>query len=259
LANNIDFLVKCVRHPGFAHEQPTTEFFSHHMTGILESLVPQTLSSLNPHLLFGLTTFVESFKPRNTLSSNWDGTSSEFHSWRAAGPVRQKFSLELGQEKLDISTQISGSSFSFTPLGDKKDAENASKSISLLSTDLITSRYSDQNMKCTVWNSKMEIDGKLYSGTVTVQTPPKENTISIDVWLNGQTGENSTHYKFLVQSPLANAASKGVALNPVVMSPMPGKIVKVHAQDGAKIKKGDPILILEAMKMEHVVSAPCDG
>ncbi|GIK48341.1 MAG: 3-methylcrotonyl-CoA carboxylase subunit alpha [Alphaproteobacteria bacterium] len=44
-----------------------------------------------------------------------------------------------------------------------------------------------------------------------------------------------------------------------ILSPMPGKIVSVAAKAGAKLKKGDPILVLEAMKMEHTLTAPFDG
>ncbi|MBL8537395.1 MAG: acetyl/propionyl/methylcrotonyl-CoA carboxylase subunit alpha [Hyphomonadaceae bacterium] len=44
-----------------------------------------------------------------------------------------------------------------------------------------------------------------------------------------------------------------------ILSPMPGKIVSVAAKPGAKLKKGDPILVLEAMKMEHTLTAPFDG
>ncbi|GAM97698.1 methylcrotonyl-CoA carboxylase biotin-containing subunit [alpha proteobacterium U9-1i] len=44
-----------------------------------------------------------------------------------------------------------------------------------------------------------------------------------------------------------------------ILSPMPGKIVSVAAKQGAKLKKGDPILVLEAMKMEHTLVAPFDG
>jgi biotin carboxyl carrier protein len=40
---------------------------------------------------------------------------------------------------------------------------------------------------------------------------------------------------------------------------MPGKIVSVAVKAGAKLKKGDPILVLEAMKMEHTLTAPFDG
>jgi acetyl/propionyl-CoA carboxylase alpha subunit len=50
------------------------------------------------------------------------------------------------------------------------------------------------------------------------------------------------------------AASDGA-----ILSPMPGKIVSVAAKAGAKLKKGDPILVLEAMKMEHTLTAPFDG
>ncbi|MEG6584003.1 biotin/lipoyl-containing protein [Dendrosporobacter sp. 1207_IL3150] len=44
-----------------------------------------------------------------------------------------------------------------------------------------------------------------------------------------------------------------------VNAPMPGKIVKVVAEAGKPIKKGDIVLILEAMKMQNEISAPADG
>jgi len=42
-------------------------------------------------------------------------------------------------------------------------------------------------------------------------------------------------------------------------APMPGKVVKVIASAGATVVKGDPLLVLEAMKMEHTIAAPGDG
>jgi 3-methylcrotonyl-CoA carboxylase alpha subunit len=42
-------------------------------------------------------------------------------------------------------------------------------------------------------------------------------------------------------------------------APMPGKIIKVLTQAGMKVKKDEPLLILEAMKMEHTITAPADG
>ncbi len=42
-------------------------------------------------------------------------------------------------------------------------------------------------------------------------------------------------------------------------TPMAGKVVKVFASEGQEFKKGDQMLIIEAMKMEHVVKAPRDG
>ena len=44
-----------------------------------------------------------------------------------------------------------------------------------------------------------------------------------------------------------------------VTAPLPGKIVQVQVEAGAAVSKGDPLLILEAMKMEHTISAPRDA
>ena len=42
-------------------------------------------------------------------------------------------------------------------------------------------------------------------------------------------------------------------------APMPGKVIKVITEAGAKVSKGQALLILEAMKMEHTITAPADG
>jgi 3-methylcrotonyl-CoA carboxylase alpha subunit len=42
-------------------------------------------------------------------------------------------------------------------------------------------------------------------------------------------------------------------------APMPGRIVQVMTQAGASVKRGEALLILEAMKMEHTITAPADG
>ena len=42
-------------------------------------------------------------------------------------------------------------------------------------------------------------------------------------------------------------------------APMPGKVVAVRVTLGAAVKKGQPLVIVEAMKMEHTITAPVDG
>ena len=44
-----------------------------------------------------------------------------------------------------------------------------------------------------------------------------------------------------------------------VKAPMPGTIVKVNVKAGDAVKKGDVLVVLEAMKMENDVCAPADG
>ncbi len=57
----------------------------------------------------------------------------------------------------------------------------------------------------------------------------------------------------------SKAAPAGGAGSIKVSSPMPGKILAVKANVGDSVKKGQVILILEAMKMENEVVAPEDG
>jgi 3-methylcrotonyl-CoA carboxylase alpha subunit len=42
-------------------------------------------------------------------------------------------------------------------------------------------------------------------------------------------------------------------------APMPGRIVQLLVEAGARVVRGQPLLVLEAMKMEHTVKAPADG
>ena len=44
-----------------------------------------------------------------------------------------------------------------------------------------------------------------------------------------------------------------------VTAPMPGTILKVNVANGQAVKKGDVLMILEAMKMENEIMAPCDA
>jgi len=44
-----------------------------------------------------------------------------------------------------------------------------------------------------------------------------------------------------------------------MISPMPGKIIKIFVSKDEKVSKGQTLLIMEAMKMEHAIKAPFDG
>lgn len=55
------------------------------------------------------------------------------------------------------------------------------------------------------------------------------------------------------------AAPKAAAGGNTLPAPMPGKIMAIHVKCGDCVKRGDVLLILEAMKMQNEIMAPADG
>jgi 3-methylcrotonyl-CoA carboxylase alpha subunit len=65
-------------------------------------------------------------------------------------------------------------------------------------------------------------------------------------------------YTFTVPDPFASAAEAEAGAGSM-RAPMPGLVKLVRAAQGDAVKKGQPLLILEAMKMEHTIAAQHDG
>lgn len=57
----------------------------------------------------------------------------------------------------------------------------------------------------------------------------------------------------------APAASAAPAAGEQICAPMPGNILAVNVTAGQAVKKGDVLMVLEAMKMENEIMAPSDG
>lgn len=53
--------------------------------------------------------------------------------------------------------------------------------------------------------------------------------------------------------------SQGQLLINEIRAPMPGLVLSISVEEGTPVKAGDPLVILEAMKMENVLTAPRDG
>jgi acetyl/propionyl-CoA carboxylase alpha subunit len=77
--------------------------------------------------------------------------------------------------------------------------------------------------------------------------------------INGQRVELQAKDRFdqlLERMGLSNTVATKVN---ELKAPMPGLIVDIRVQPGATVQKGDPLLVLEAMKMENILKAPADG
>ncbi len=67
----------------------------------------------------------------------------------------------------------------------------------------------------------------------------------------------------VAEAPAAPAAAPAPSAAPAggeqIQSPMPGTILAVNVANGAVVKKGDILMVLEAMKMENEIVSPVDG
>ena len=79
---------------------------------------------------------------------------------------------------------------------------------------------------------------------------------------------NGTAYEVEIEEMNGAPAAAPVAAAPApaasgagesITSPMPGNILAVNVAAGDTVKKGQVLMILEAMKMENEIMAPCDG
>lgn len=77
-----------------------------------------------------------------------------------------------------------------------------------------------------------------------------------------------THDRVSVDSPLGSVALERIARFPdaadqtapgSLLAPMPGSIVRAAVAQGDRVERGQALLWLEAMKMQHQISAPTDG
>ena len=81
-------------------------------------------------------------------------------------------------------------------------------------------------------------------------------TLHVDV--DGQSLEFSIAEPPTVESAVAHAATADEGSS-VLTAPMPGRVIAVRAATGESVRAGAPVVVIEAMKMEHAVAAPIDG
>jgi 3-methylcrotonyl-CoA carboxylase alpha subunit len=74
----------------------------------------------------------------------------------------------------------------------------------------------------------------------------------LHVFLDGR------HRVLTLLDPIAHADDSDFGSG-TLAAPMPGKVIAVHAAKGARVARGAPLVVMEAMKMEHTLLAPADG
>lgn len=100
-------------------------------------------------------------------------------------------------------------------------------------------------LQCTDDTVRFESDGLIRSAGL-ARTPEQ-----VIVFLDGR------QHAFRV--PVTASDSGHSPADGTIVAPLPGLVTRVHAAPDTVVAKGTPLIILEAMKMEHLLTAPCDG
>jgi len=152
----------------------------------------------------------------------------ELAFWRSSGAATTHFTLGIGNRAVSLRLTFLGGNRFEAAVGD------TSNEIELLSRDADTWRIAFANLHLAVRHA-FDADGRLH--------------LDVD-------GAQAVVSDLTLQPAQAREAAAGSGrLTP----PMNGRVVAVLAAAGAQVKRGQGLIVLESMKMEHTLAAPCDG
>ncbi len=246
---NIPFLLRAVDHPAFRKGRVETGFIAENIRDLLP-IAAEGKTVDKVHAAFALLALLQSERSAAAAaltaaqaSNPW--SSSNSLRLNGGAPHRQVTLLqdryvnnegEKAEDQVEIAVTHGASSgeFSFKFSG--------SEEIRVVQGKTTAGSDPTRDLYATV-------GGQAYHATV-VQSSAN-GAKAVHVFVNG------TQSSFRV--PELKFSGTGAAGASGCTAPMAGKVVKVSVEAGAKVVKGQPLVIMEAMKMEHVLRAPADG
>ena len=224
LATNIAFLKRLVEGDAFAHADLDTGLIERNSATLFPPAGPAPLSAL-------ALAAVALVSAETSSSANPADPWTSTHGWRMNGTYRRR--LAFGDEyAATTQVKVYAIDMAYHAHGWTFEADGKAHPLALVSQR--DGRYA------------IRLDGQAIQGTV------RRNGETLHVFTGG------LHHVLEWNDPLAHAGEHETA-DGRLTAPMPGKVVAVIASSGQLVKKGEPLVIMEAMKMEHTIAAPSDG
>lgn len=221
VTTNLNFLQTIARHLEFSHANIHTHFLEQHQT-TLPPTPPITHEVIGSTCLYWLLKQTLSHASSQSFYSPW----AIHDAWQLNLPATQKFSFELEGESVTVNVTHYSSHW----IVNLASGESLYLSGQLTSPTTFIAYLNDKRLDVTV---KETLQGLALFGLgwhYTVHLSNQENTV---------TGQDAAH--------------------PHLTAPMPGTVVAVPVKVGDIVKRGENLIIIEAMKMEHTIQAPTDG
>lgn len=224
LATNIAFLKRLVEGDAFAHADLDTGLIERNTATLFPPAGPAPLAAL-------ALAAVALVSAETSTSTNPADPWASTHGWRMNGAYRRR--LAFGDEyAATTQAKVYAIYIIYHADGWTLEAGGATHALALVSHH--DGRYA------------IRLDGQAIQGTV------RRDGEALHVFTGGM------HHVLAWNDPLAHAGEHETA-DGRLTAPMPGKVVAVIASSGQQVRKGEPLVIMEAMKMEHTIAAPSDG
>lgn len=225
VANNIEFLSRLVACPAFANADLDT--------GLIERQHAYLFAPAEavPAEVWQVVALAELLRDRAYGKAHAQESAdprSPWHirdGWRLNASARRRLCFRAGELQQEVAVVYCGEAFELEAGGAKVVARGSLNPRGLLHVDF---------------------DGARTDATVIAAGEKRH------VFLHGRS------WPLVCVDPLHHAGEGGGAEGGL-QAPMPGKVIALLAEAGRAVEKGAPLLILEAMKMEHTITAPAAG
>lgn len=225
LRHNVGFLERALKHPRFVEADLDTHFIDDHLEDLLPVAGVDDQTALKLAALFVLSNMTKDAAARAQSSQDPHSPWHALSGWRVGGPGFVSVELLAGDQLRAFKAHIVGQSYQL---------------------ELDDTRIDIKIIECSQRSIHAEIGEREFRAGVA------HKGARIYLMLAGATHE------FDVIDPLHGDDEETSGGN-AIMAPMPGKVTVVSVAVGDQVAKGDPILTIEAMKMEHTLTAPLDG
>jgi 3-methylcrotonyl-CoA carboxylase alpha subunit len=225
VTTNIEFLAALAAHPAFAAGDLDTGFIERHHAALFPEACAasdQVLALASLHVLLRRSDEAE----RSAAAS-----SDRWSPWN-----------------LTTGWQMNGDNHHVLTLRDGDSAV------------CVTAHYRSDGYLLELPGGQLQVRGKLNAdGNLLADLGGARVTATVVCHGNDLTViSNGSSHRLTLHDPLAQAGEQETAGGRLT-APMPGKIVALLVQSGSVVERGAPLVIMEAMKMEHTITAPRDG
>lgn len=224
-ANNVGFLGAVVGHPAFASGEVDTGFIERHRDDLIPPPGPVSDDVLALACLAVLLRRRQAAAERAARSSDPYSPWNDSRGWRLNVETHSRLDMRDGDRAAPVEVHYRADGYALDLPGGRVEVAGEIAA-----------------------NGKLRaiLDGRRVSAAIARQDG------DIIVILGGIT------HRLRLDNPL-DAAADEQAGGGRMIAPMPGKVVKVYVSTGQDVTRGAPLIVLEAMKMEHAIAAPNDG